>query len=226
MHGRLFLGLVILATAVSIGCGGGSTSSQTLSTTSASGGSQNLAAGQLAVSPTKLDFGHVAVGATKSQSVTLTAGPASITVRSAAWSGEGYSVSGIVFPVTIPAGQSVQFKITFAPQTAGSSAGSIKFVSDAAHEPLVAFSGNGAANHSVTLTWEAPVASVAGYNVYRGTASAGPFTKMTNSPHPDPTFTDASVVAGTTYFYMTTAVSPTGKESDHSNQVQVTIPNS
>ena len=240
MHGRLFLGLVILTTALSIGCGGGSGSpSKSLrpggsgsgsssGTSSSNGTSQAVAAGELAVSPAILNFGQVTVGTTKAQSGTLTAGNASITVRSAAWSGEGYSVSGIVFPATIPAGQSAHFKVTFAPQSAGSAPGSIKFVSNAENSPRAAFSGNGTqtAAHRVTLAWRSPAASVVGYNVYRAVAPKGPYTKISSSPHPNATFTDASVVGGTTYFYMTTAVNKKGKESKYSNQVQVRIPNS
>ena len=222
MHGRLFPGLVILTTAISVGCGGASVGS------SQTGDGTMVAAGELAVSPRTLNFGQVAVGTAKGQSVTLTAGDASITVRSAAWSGEGYSVSGIVFPTTISAGQSAHLRVTFAPQSAGSAAGNIQFVSNADNTPQVAFSGNGTQEpvHNVTLTWHSPAGAVIGYNVYRGTASEGPYAKITRSPEPNVTFTDASVVGGETYFYMATAVYKDGKESKNSNQVQVTIPSS
>ena len=215
MHGRLLLGLVILITAMSLGCGGG-------------GASRAVPAGELGVFPDVLNFGHVTVGTSKTQSGTLTAGDASITVRSAAWSGAGYTVSGIVFPTTIAAGQSAHFKVIFAPQTAGSAQGNIRFVSDAENAPQAAFSGKGTqtAAHSVTLSWQPPPASIVGYNVYRGPAPKGPYTKITGSVHPKNTFTDASVVGGTTYFYMTTAVNKKGKESKYSSQVRVVIPNS
>jgi hypothetical protein len=222
MHGRLFPGLVILTTAISVGCGGASVGF------SRTGDGTTVAASELAVSPRTLNFGQVAVGTAKGQSVTLTAGEASITVRSAAWSGEGYSVSGIVFPTTIPAGQTADLRVTFAPQSAGSAPGNIQFVSDAENTPQVAFSGNGTQEpvHNVTLTWRSPAGAVVGYNVYRGTASEGPYTKITGSPEPNVTFTDASVVGGETYFYMATAVYTDGKESKNSNQVRVTIPSS
>lgn len=218
MHGRLYLGLAILTMAISLGCGGGSGSTT---------GPDHVPAGHLAVFPATLDFGKVAVGTKKGQTATLTAGDASITVSSAAWSGEGYSVSGIVFPATISAGQSAQFKVTFAPQAAGSASGHIKFVSNAENTPQAAFSGNGTkpGGHSVTLSWRSSSGSVAGYNVYRGVGTKGPFTKINASPHPNANFSDASVVSGQTYFYMTTAVNKKGKESKFSNQVQVAIPN-
>ena len=214
MQGRLFLGLAILITTFSIGCGGGSSANR------------GVAAGELAVSPSTLDFGQVAVGTQKGQTGTLTAGDASITVTSADWSGDGYSVSGIVFPLTIRAGQSVPFKTTFTPRRAGSSPGKIRFQSDAAHVTQAAFQGKGTPSHSVTLAWHPAAASVVGYNVYRGAASQGPYEKINSVVHPKPTFTDAAVKIGETYFYMTTAVSKNGRESKYSNQVRVTIPNS
>ena len=93
MRGRIFLGFAILITTLSIGCGGGSTASR------------EVAAGDLAVSPSTLDFGQVEVGKVQHQTGTLTAGASTITVTSADWSGDGYSVSGIVFPLTVRAGR-------------------------------------------------------------------------------------------------------------------------
>lgn len=215
MHGRFFLGLAVLTAAILVGCGGGS-------------GKRDVAAGELAVSPSVLDFGKVAVGSHKGKTGTLTAGDSGITVTSADWSGEGFSVSGIVFPLTVHAGQSVPFKVTFAPHRAGSSAGTISFQSDAENSIHAAFSGNGTqtAGHSVTLSWRPATAAVVGYNVYRGVAPKGAFARINTSPHPKPTYTDASVTGGETYFYMTTSVSKNGKESKYSNRIQVTIPNS
>jgi fibronectin type 3 domain-containing protein len=40
----------------------------------------------------------------------------------------------------------------------------------------------------------------------------------------DTTYTDSSVQAGQTYFYVTTAVDGAGKESAFSNQTQAVIP--
>lgn len=222
MQGRLFLGLAILTASISIGCGGGSIVKGNVRA------DDEVAAGELAVSPSTLSFGKVTVGTRKGQTGTLTAGNSSITVTSADWSGEGFSVSGIVFPVTIPAGQSVPFKVTFAPHRSGSSEGKISFQSDAANTPKAAFNGDGTktAAHSVTLSWHSNASSVVGYNVYRGSKPKGPYTKITTAPHPKPTFTDPLVVSGETYFYMTTSVNKKGKESKYSNQVQVKIPNS
>ncbi len=223
MHGRLFAGLTLLTTAILLGCGGGNSSAGSSATTS-----HAVAAGNLGVFPATLNFGKVTVGTKKGLTATLTAGNARIIVTSAAWGGPGFSIAGIVFPLTVPAGQSINFKVTFSPKTAEQVSGNIKFVSDADNSPNAVFNGNGTATpaHHVTLAWRAPAASVAGYHVYRGVAAQGPFTRLTSSLHPKTTFTDASVVGGSTYFYSTTAVNSKGKESKRSNQVKVTIPNS
>ncbi len=223
MHERWLTGLVILAAAISIGCGGGSLS--------ASGRAKKpvVAPGELAVTPASLSFGAVPVGQKVTKTATLTAGDSRIKVMSANWSGEGYSVSGIVFPVTVAAGQSVSFKVSFAPPRAGGSAGNISFVSDATNSPHgEKFSGSGTAQsrgHAVTLAWR-PNSGAAGYNIYRAATPKGPYAKINPAPQLVATFTDASVQPGQTYFYMTTAVDKKGQESKFSNQVQVTLPNS
>ena len=216
MRGRYLLELAILTTAISIGCGGGSSTHQ------------DVSAPQLTVSPSRLDFGNVAVGNTATKTGTLKAGNSSVAVTSADWSGEGYSISGITFPVTVAAGQSVSFKVTFAPQTAGSSPGNISFLSDASNSPHgEAFIANATqAAHSVSLAWHVDKSNAVGYNIYRGVQATGPYTKINSKLQSAATFTDSSVEPGLTYFYTTTAVNKRGKESKYSKAVQVTIPNS
>ena len=92
-----------------VGCQGVSSASKQSTTV-------NAGPGQLAVAPTTMSFGNVAVGSKSAQKGTLTAGTTDITVSSAAWNGQGYALSGITFPVTVPAGQSVPFSVTFDPQ--------------------------------------------------------------------------------------------------------------
>lgn len=217
MRGRYFLSLVIMTAAISVGCGSGSATHL------------DVPPGQLLVSPSTLDFGKVAVGQKVTKTGTLSAGNSRITVTSADWSGEGYSVSGISFPLTVAAGQIVPFKITFAPHKGGSSYGNISFLSDASNSPHgAAFRANGtqAGTHSVTLSWRADNSNTIAYNIYRGASSKGPFSKINSSPNSKATFTDGSVQGGKTYFYVTTALGKDGKESKFSNEVQVTVPNS
>jgi len=174
-----------------------------------------------------MSFGNVAVGKNSVHTGTLTAGSSDITVSSAAWNGDGYSVSGITFPATVPAGQSVQFSVTFAPQTAGNSSGSITFDSDATNSPsteTLSGAGTQVSQHSVALTWDAS-AQATGYNVYRGSVSGGPYSKINSTLNPSTNYTDSSVQSGQTYYYVTTAVDSQGAESSYSNQAQAAVPN-
>jgi hypothetical protein len=186
-----------------------------------------LTAGQLGVNPTTINFGSIAVGGSSTQSASLTAGTSDVTVSTASWNGEGFSVTGITFPVTVPAGQSVSFQVQFAPQIVGLSSGSISFISNAADSPTVQTvtgTGTQASAHSVDLSWAASTSVVVGYNLYRGTQAGGPYSKLTSSPQPSTSYTDASVTAGTTYYYVATAVDGKSVESSYSNEVQAVVP--
>ena len=186
-----------------------------------------LAPGQLAVNPATLSFGDVAVGSNSSQSASLTAGSSSVTVSSASWNGQGYSVSGITFPVTVPPGQSISFNVDFTPSTAGVASGSISFISDAANSPTIeTLTGTGTQTsaHSVDLSWAASTSVVVGYNLYRGTQSGGPYAKVNSSLQSMTSFTDATVASGTTYYYVATAVDNQSVESTYSNEVQAVVP--
>ena len=208
---------------VLVGCQGVSSASK-----QASNNNNNMGAGQLAVTPSTMNFGNVAVGKDSVQTGTLTAGSSDITVTSAAWNGQGYSLSGITFPVTVPASQSVQFTVTFAPQTAGSTPGSLAFDSNAINSPTTeTMSGDGTqqqSQHSVALSWDPSTSLVIGYNVYRGTVSGGPYTRLNSSVDASTVYTDSSVQSGLTYYYVTTAVDSNNVESAYSNQATSVIP--
>ncbi len=83
---------------------------------------------------------------------------------------------------------------------------------------------NSGVTHSVTLTWNPSTSSnVAGYYVYRGSTSGGPYNKLSSLLSSD-SYVDGSVQAGQSYFYVTTAADSSGDESAYSNEVQATIP--
>ena len=85
--------------------------------------------------------------------------------------------------------------------------------------------GAGAIAHYVVLNWVASSsADVAGYNVYRGTTSGGPYTKVNSSLIASITFTDNSVAAGNTYYYVSTALDTSNNESAYSNEAVATAP--
>jgi len=78
--------------------------------------------------------------------------------------------------------------------------------------------------HTVAIDWDpSPSTGVAYYNVYRGTASGGPYsllgTKVTAT-----SYIDSTVQSGGTYFYVTTAVNTKQVESVYSNEFPAVIP--
>jgi len=185
------------------------------------------AAGQLAVSPVNQNFGNVTVGSNEPLQGKLTASGATVIVSSVKVSNPEFAVSGLTFPVTIPAGQHVTFTVTFTPQAAGAASGNASFVSNASNSPAVeSLSGTGVnpQPHSVDLSWTASNSpNISSYNVYRGTVSGGPYTKIGSVQGSTTAYTDNNVTNGQTYYYVTTAVS-NGEESGYSNQAQAVIP--
>jgi len=182
--------------------------------------------GQLAASPATLNFGSVTVGQSKSLSGSLTASGSSITISNASMSTSEFKVTGLTLPLTLAAGKSVSFTITFTPQASGTAVASASFISNASNasaQQSLTGSGAAAPQHSVALNWSPSTSSVVGYNVYRSTTTGGPYSRIT-SMNADTSFTDSAVQAGQTYFYVTTAVDGSGKESAHSNQTQASIP--
>jgi len=185
-----------------------------------------LASGQLAVSPASVNFSGVTVGGSQNQTGTLTAGSSSITVSSASWNGTGFSLSGISFPVTIPAGQNVPFTVTFAPQTTGPVNGTVSFVSNASNSPTnetLGGTGVQATPHSVDLAWSPDASTVQGYYVYRGAQTGGPYTKI-STLQPGTSYVDAGVLSGQTYHYVVTALGTNSQESTYSNEAVAVIP--
>lgn len=215
---RYFLALVLLSATLLTACGGGTVAAKT-----ATGNAATLAA-----SPSTIGFGNVTVGGSSSLTGTLTAGASALTVSSASWNGQGYSVSGINFPVALTAGQSVHYTVSFSPQVSGAASGSISFISDASNSPTkqtLTGSGTQSTAHSVDLSWDASPSSVIGYNIYRGTASGGPYPlKLSSSPQPGTSFSDNTVLSGTTYYYVATSVDTNSVESSYSNQLTMVIP--
>lgn len=182
--------------------------------------------GQLALSPASLSFAGVDVGTTQSLSGTLSASGSSVTISSVSSTSSLFTLSGLTLPLTIAAGQSAPFSITFAPQANGTASGSFSFVSNAANSPSTeAVTGSGQTiQYTVALSWTASTSAVSGYNVYRGTVSGGPYTKIDASMDTTTSYTDNSVQSGETYYYVTTAVDSAGMESGYSNQVSAQIP--
>jgi hypothetical protein len=184
--------------------------------------------GQLSVSPATISVGNVTVGASGTQTGTLNATGASVTVSSVSANSSEFAISGLAFPVTLAAGQSVNFTVTFTPQASGLASVSASFSSDASNSPTSAtLTGTGVAAsvYSVNLSWIASTSpDVVGYNVYRRTGTTGSYTQINTLLNTAIVYTDSAVVDGQTYYYETTAVNSSNEESARSSAVQAVIP--
>jgi hypothetical protein len=183
----------------------------------------------LGTSPTSLSFGNVTTGTSSaSQNVTITnTGNANVTISQITLGGSGFTMTGGSAPVTLSPSQNLTLTVQFSPTIAGAVNGSISIVSNATGSPVtILVSGMGVApvQHSVALTWTASTSTVAGYNVYRSTVSGSGYTKINSSLVVSANYTDSTVLSGTTYFYVTTAVDSSGTESAYSNEVSAAIP--
>ena len=79
--------------------------------------------------------------------------------------------------------------------------------------------------HSASLTWVASTSTgVSGYNVYRGTASGGPYTLLNATPVSAVNYADNAAQAGQTYFYVIRTVGAGSTLSTASNEVQAVVP--
>jgi fibronectin type 3 domain-containing protein len=78
-------------------------------------------------------------------------------------------------------------------------------------------------NHSVSISWQPSSSSgVTSYNVYRSVVSGGPYARVGNVN--TSSFTDSSVKAGTTYFYVVTSLNASQVESAVSAEIKTTVP--
>jgi hypothetical protein len=193
-------------------------------------GSATGQTGQLSLSPGTFNVGNVVVGKSGSQSGTLTAIGAGVTVSSVDPGSSEFSIRGLSLPLTIAAGASANFTVAFTPQTSGVASVTGSFTSNASNSPMIATltgTGTPAVAHVVSLSWTASTSSnVAGYNIYRAiyTSACGSYSKINPGLNATTTYTDTSVAGGQTYCYATTAVDSTAVESGYSNTAEAMIP--
>jgi hypothetical protein len=184
------------------------------------------AAGTLTVSPTSANLGSVTVGTSKTMAASLSAVGSSVVISTATTTSSEFTLSGATFPMTVSAGKSVSLTVKFVPQSSGAASGKLSFVSNASNSTTVeALTGTGvaASQHHVNLSWAASSSSVAGYDIYRGTHTGGPYSKV-DSLDSATSFSDSSVLAGQTYYYVVTGVNSKGTESAYSSEAKAVIP--
>jgi hypothetical protein len=133
----------------------------------------------LSLTPTSASFGSVVTGNTNSQTVQIrNSGTSSLTVSQATVTGSGFTLSGLAVPLTLTPGQSGNFNVQYAPQSAGSVSGGVSIVSNAPNSPAtVALSATGVvASHTISLN----PASLSFGSVTDGSSAAQGFT-VTNT---------------------------------------------
>jgi len=210
-----------------------SNASTTAAVVSLAGVGQNAAAAALQVSPSSINFGNVNLRNTATQTITLqNTGGASLSISGVTVSGTGFAFSNLAPGVGLSPNQSVSFQVSFHPTVAGAALGTVSILSGSLSSPTtISLSGDGvsstspppAAQHSVSLAWDASSSAVAGYIVYRSNVSGSNFVPLT-ATIPDLAYVDITVTSGNTYYYVVTAVDSLGNESPDSKEVTAVIP--
>jgi hypothetical protein len=191
-----------------------------------SGAGEDKVTANLGISPATLDFGSVTVGSSATLHAKLTARNDAVTISSDRSTSSEFAILGLKPPLTIPAGKSIPVTIRFTPNGSGTDPAKVGFISNAADSPtLEEVTGTGVAkgSYSVSLSWDG-VEKAVGYNVFRGTTKSGPFDEINTALDSSTDYTDSTVVAGNTYYYVTTAVNSEGKQSGYSNVTEAIIP--
>jgi hypothetical protein len=208
---------------VTVTNGVGSVTSNAAALTVAAAGTLILNASQAS-----LNFSNVNIGSNSILPVTFTnGGTANVTISNVSVSGAGYTASGIQSGQIVAPGKTATLNVTFAPSAAGLLPGSVTVTSNATNSPsTITLSGTGVqtVSHSVAITWTASTSVVTGYNVYSSTVSGGPYSKLNSSPVAGTSYTDTTVQASQTYFYVVTSVDSNGVESAFSTEVSASVP--
>ncbi len=133
----------------------------------------------LSLTPPSASFGSVVTGNTNSQTVQIkNSGTANLTVSQATVTGAGFTLTGMALPMTLTPGQSGNFNVQYAPQSAGSVTGAVSIISNAPNSPAtVALSATGvAASYTISVN----PGSLSFGNVSDGSSAAQGFT-VTNT---------------------------------------------
>jgi len=179
----------------------------------------------LGITPATLNFGSVAVGTKETRTLELSAGGGSITISSVSSSNAQFAVLDAPLPLTVQPGKDVSLNVAFNPQNSGKPSATLSFASNAADSPAHSVLTGTGTLPFVSLSWIPSTSlEVAGYNIYRKTTLTGSYARINSKLDTDTSYTDATVIHGTTYYYATTAVNSKGKESDYSNRVEVVVP--
>jgi len=202
-------------------------------------GSGASAFANVVITPASINFGNLVLTKTSTQNVTLqNTGDINLTLQGVTVAGAGFGYSDLSPGFSLSPNQKVTFQVWFSPKVAGPASAEISLLSPSLASPAtLSLSGDGVTSsspaptpvptqHSVLLSWAASTSQVIGYRVYRSETPGEDFAPIVGAAIDALTFDDATVVLGTTYYYVVTAVDASGNESVHSNQATAVIPNS
>ncbi|HEY2458201.1 MAG TPA: choice-of-anchor D domain-containing protein [Candidatus Acidoferrum sp.] len=206
------------------------------------GAGAKAAAAALQVSPTSISFGNLNLQTSSTQNVTLqNTGDVSVSINGVSVAGAGFGYSDLSPGYSLSPNQKVTFQVWFKPQVKGPASGTLSVLAASLTSPVVAnLSGVGVTpgtnpaptptpsptpkSHAVHLSWNASTSSIVGYRLYRSDVAGGPYNSVNGSNIEALSFEDTAVSAGTTYYYVVTAVNSSGEESIYSNQTAAAIP--
>jgi hypothetical protein len=195
----------------------------------------------LAITPAVINFGNLALKTTSTQNITLqNTGDINLALQGVTVSGTGFGYADLSPGFSLAPNQKVTFQVWFSPKSAGPASGTLTLLSANLSSPgTVSLSGDGissstappptpptppAAQHSVALNWGASPSQVIGYRVYRSETSGSSYSPLNGTAITALKFSDTTVTAGNTYYYVVTSVDSAGLESAYSNQVTAVIP--
>jgi len=182
---------------------------------------------QLTTDATSISFGVVRVKSPTTQIVTLkSTGTGPLIITAAKLAGNGFSMSGPTFPLTLNPSQTATVSLEFDPASAGPASGQLALTSNSTTNGTALISLNGTGAFEVDLTWDPPTESptpVAGYSVFRS-ADGGNTYQLLVSDLPETAYSDASVVSSGIYDYFVESVDAFGSLSVPSDIFSVLIP--
>ena len=194
----------------------------------AANGNAVLSGAQFNANTSTISLGNVALGDTKTATVSFTNSTNSaVTISNISISGPGFNASGIPSGTILNPGQTATLSITFTPAATGTQSGSITVTSNFSNPTVTVglqATGVPAGNHLAALSWVSGGGSPIGYFIYRSATSGGPYTRLNAAVDGTTSYTDSAVSAGQSFYYVVTAVGPTNVESSYSNEVSATIP--
>jgi len=213
-------------------------SATSMPTTVSLAGAGQQATAALQLNPNSVSFGNLVLQTTSTKTVTLqNSGGVNVKISGVTVAGAGFGYADLSPGFSLSPNQQISFQVWFKPTVKGVAAGTVSIISANLSSPAtLSLSGDGVTSttptptptptpHTVHLSWAPSSSSVAGYRVYRGQVSGGPYPNTVVSSVDALSYDDATVVDGNTYYYVVTAVDSTGAESLLSNQATAQIPN-